>query len=850
MKISEKVHFWQGEWIDDARLGERIDEIGSIVTRVLEKPLETAVVLAAADRLASRLLEKSGGSGLRARLKECLASAEVGTEEEIDQALRDVAGVLKRESLEKKLERELGSRDPFVISRRLYDDAVFEGWASLGLLVHVSPQNSFAVGPMSVLEGLLAGNINFLKTGGNESLFSQHFLEALVDADRTGSLRDFIIAARISSKNTGALSRVFGAADGIAAWGGEESIQSIRQMAPSHVRIVEWGHRISFAYLTRDFFSNETMLKDLARECCNLEQQACSSPQCIYLDTSDWAEVEKFAEALADTMDQISGKVSRTIPGDAEAAEITMVTECQKLESCFGSARVIESKKGEWRIFVDRREALMASPLYRSVWVKPLPREHVLATLRPMRNYLQTAGLACGLSDLSQLSRLLLGSGVTRIRRIGEMLGGYSGEPHDGVYALQRYSRRVAVQTPGAADGISTFEELRTLPPLVSNPPLPVTPKEAFAAVEFNAQLYFKSGGSSGEPKLSTFSYDQYDDQMWLGAEGLYAAGLDPHRDRAINLFFCGGLYGGFISIFSALERLRIVQFPMAAHPDLEMVTQTILKNKINVLLGMPSYILELFEKNAAAFENYHGVDKIFYGGEHFTESQRRYLTDRFSIRTIRSGAYGSVDIGPMGYQCGHCGEGVHHLQQRLHFLEILKMEEDAPVTGEEVGRLVFSPRSEDLSKPMRYAIGDVGHWIVESSGLCPCGRAAPRFKLLGRTGDIFRIGSMFLNFQKFQKLLSDAGYSGELQIRLLEEGLKEKVLLRISDTGGLSAQECSRLCLEQYGDLNEAVVKDHVLAFETEVVHAEKYDRSKASGKLLRVIDERKRSRTGGSLT
>ena len=139
-------------------------------------------------------------------------------------------------------------------------------------------------------------------------------------------------------------------------------------------------------------------------------------------------------------------------------------------------------------------------------------------------------------------------------------------EPHDGLYALQRYSRRISVQAPTAARGISTFDELRTLPAAPGLQSELVTPKENFSATSDGAQLYFKSGGSSGAPKLSTFSYRQYDTDMWLGAEGLYAAGLDPTRDRAMNLFFSGGLYGGFLSIFSALERLKVVQFPMAAH--------------------------------------------------------------------------------------------------------------------------------------------------------------------------------------------------------------------------------------------------------------------------------------------
>jgi len=848
MTNHENIHYWQGQWIDDAALAMRVQELPSIAAQVLQDPLETDIVLFAADRLATRLMDLSGE--IRTQLKTVLSHAQVGSDSEIDGALSEIAGALKRESLEKKIERELGSREPFLIRRCSYDEDIFEGWSPLGLLVHISPQNSFATGPMSVLEGLLSGNLNLLKTGGGESLFPQKLLAALVDADPSGRLKHFVIAARISSKKTGLLTSVFHAADGVAAWGGEESAQAIRQMVPAHVRIVEWGHRISFAYVTRDFFSDSSVLENLAKEVCYLEQQACSSPQCLYLDTSNMDEVKSFAQDFSKVLERVSGTIPRTEPGDGEMAEITLVKQCHKLEACFGNALVIESTNKDCRIFVDERESLTASPLFRSIWVKPLPRARISAVLRPMRQYLQTAGLACQLRDLSELSSALFTAGVTRIRKPGEMLGAYGGEPHDGVYALQRYCRRVSIQAPHQATGISTMDELKNRPsPDWGAVPPPVTPKESFVANQTGAQLFFKSGGSSGDPKLSTFTYDQYDDHMWLGAEGLYAAGLDPRVDRSINLFFCGGLYGGFISIFSALERLAARQFPMAAHADLEMVGQTIVKNKINVLLGMPSYIMGLFKANEEIFKKYGGIEKVFYGGEHFTDSQKGHLTDHFGIRVIRSGAYGSVDIGPMGYQCTHCSEGVHHLQQRLHSLEILRLEEDVPVVpaadGEEVGRLIFSPRDEGSGKPVRYAIGDVGHWIKEDGGHCPCGRAAPRFKLLGRTGDIFRIGSTFLNFQKFEKTLSDTGYAGEIQINLAESELKEKVVLRISEEGGLSAERCMQLCLDRYPDLNETVVVDRVLLFEVEVLRADQFVRSKGSGKLLRVVDSRRGRQT-----
>jgi phenylacetate-coenzyme A ligase PaaK-like adenylate-forming protein len=693
---------------------------------------------------------------------------------------------------------------------------------------------------MSVLEGLLSGNVNVLKTGGSESLFPQLFLEGLVRNDESGVLAQYLIAARISSKRTDLLEKIFKLSDGIAAWGGESAIESIRKLAPPHVRIIEWGHRISCIYVTPDYSRSGSILDAIAGEICFQEQQACSSPQCVYLETNEWSDVHKFAEDLADALARISPHVPRHPIDDSASAELTMVTLCHELEACYGDATVIKAEDGVWRVLADRRAALMASPLYRTIWVKPLPRERIMETLRPMRRYLQTIGLFCDLDDVHELSRLLVSSGATRVRKIGHMPESYPGEPHDGIYALPRYARRVSVQLPVSGRGISTFDELTLAPTPCFKESTPITPKEAFAAKVEGAQLFFKSGGSSGEPKLSTFTYQQYDDDMWFGAEGLYAAGLDPVSDRTMNLFFSGGLYGGFLSIFSALERLKAVQFPMAAHTDLEMVAKIIIDQKVNTLLGMPSYLMNLFEKNSEAFARYRGVRKIFYGGEHFTDAQRRHLKDCFGVELIRSGAYGSVDIGPMGFQCEFCEGGVHHLQQKLHYLEILHLEEDRPVQDENIGRLVFTPRDTGSNKPSRYAIGDVGHWV---KGACSCGRLSPRFCLSGRTGDIFRIGSAFLNYQKFSQILSmAASYTGDMQICLTEEGRKEKLVLRLGKGSGLAADVARKHCLDGYHDLQEIVEGEKLLLFEVEQIPAESFERSSASGKLLRLLDRRKR--------
>jgi phenylacetate-coenzyme A ligase PaaK-like adenylate-forming protein len=833
-------HLWQGERIDDAELERRLAGFSDWAAAAARESLEPRILLDAAQAYAEQLRAKAGNySGLR----ECLLAAGAGTAAEVEALLAESAAFLDRDNLETKLRRELGSTSPFLPARTGYSESIFEAWAPLGLLVHVAPSNAPTAAPLSVIEGLLSGNVNFLKTSGSESWFPQLFLDGLGRCDATGTLARSIVAARIPSWKKEWLEKIFSAADGIAAWGGEEAMREIRKLAPSSARVVEWGHKISFAYLAAGEFENSDVLENAAREVCAFEQQACSSPQVLYLETNDWSEVEKFAERFAPVLDRVSRATPRLPQSAAESAEITLVTELARQEASFGRAKVVEGADKGWRILLDSRPALAASPLFRTIWLKHLPRQNIIATLRPMRAYLQTAGLACALNDSAELSGLLLKAGAVRVRRVGDMMGSYSGEAHDGVYALQRYCRRVSVQLGPEAEGISSFADLRRDAPPNPSPKPKIMTKADFQAMkvdERHAQLYFKSGGSSGEPKLSVFTYDDYHEQMRAGAEGLYAAGLEPLKDRSMNLFFSGGLYGGFLSIFSVLEELRAVHFPMAAQTDLGMVAESIVKNKVNVLLGMPSYLVQLFEQQRDVLQRGAKIDKIFYGGEHFNEAQRRYLSVTFGIELIRSVGYGSVDAGPLGYQCRHCDGGAHHLHQRLQFLEILDLEKDEPVRGENVGRLVFTSRVRQGQTLERYDLGDVGHWL---SVPCACGRAAPRFRLLGRSGDVFRVGTAFFNYQKFAAILSERmGHAGAVQVVLDHDGLKEKITVRLSRESNTDAVKARAALLESDRDLAEVVVGDKVLLLDVVGVSSDALEKTKGSGKLVRILDRRTR--------
>ncbi|MFJ5531086.1 acyl-CoA reductase [Streptomyces sp. NPDC093261] len=829
------LHLWQGEFVDDAEAARRLAALSEPAGRVLSRPLPTDVVLGACAAVSSELTDPA--SALYTRLAGHLPADEAGA------ALAELASALTRKALERKLRRELGGLRPERLTRPDARETVYEAWAPVGLLVHIAPGNAATVAPLSVVEGLLAGNVNVLKTSSADTPLALDLLAALGAADPTGLIAERVVALRFPSSRREWLRTLCGQADAIAVWGGEDAVRTVSDLAPPGCRIVEWGHRISFAYLTRQAAADAGTLDALAEDVCRFDQQACSSPQVVYLDTEDAEEALAFAERFAEHLAKVSGTWPAPRPNTAEQAEITTVEQLARLEQHLGLTRVIAAADGSWRVLADTRPALDASPLHRSVRVKPLPRHALTATLRPMRRYLQTMAIGGGRADAAELARAAFAAGVTRVTPVGSMLEGYEGEPHDGVYALQRYSRRVSVRASDAA-----FRTVACLDDLVEPPVLPPAPggpllgkedvQRALASLApEHAHLYFRSGGSTGAPALSVFTCEDYDNQMRAAADGLLAAGFDPARDRAANLFYCGGMYGSFISFFSILERLNATQIPMAAGPDHAVVAEALVTQRADTLFGMPSYLWQLFHAEGDRLRAYGGIRTVFYGGEHFTEEQRRVLTEEFGVEVIRSAAYGSTDLGPLGYQCAQSRGSVHHVLTDLHTLEILDPHEDRPVTPGEPGRLVFTSRARAGQRLERYEIGDLGRAI---EGACACGSHIPRLELLGRYGDVVRVGTYFFNYRRILRAAQERlGYHGEMQLLVAPGSGRELLTVRL-DEGYASDPAAARDALAaEVAELASAEAEG-LLAFAVETVRRERFERTATSGKLRTVVDLR----------
>ena len=715
------MYLINGQLRDDVTPESALELLKKPLPRLLSSPIDSETVIESAVRFATKLQSRS---------------QDLSLDDEQYQGLIDFC---QRSNLSAKLERELGLQ-PRSLRRIDYRQPCFESWHPLGLVVHITPGNAPLLAFCAILESLLAGNINWLRPSASDQGLTAQLLAALVQCDSSGRLAEFVAVLPV---DTSRIAQLCATADGVSAWGGVAALKAIRQQIPAGCRWIDWGHKISFAYLSPEA-AEPAALDALADEVCRLDQQACSSPQWVLVDSNDPAVLHDLGERLAEAFKRRAQQWPALMPTDQEASEITTRTAMAQLDQCFTHQTGQVWTGSGWRVIWEHHQTLAPSPLFRTVLLKPVPQHLLAESLLPWRNVLQSCALIASPAGTPELVRTLVNAGVTRIAPCETIHDGYAGEPHDGVYALSRLSRRLSVSL--GADVSIGRSTLDPVPPAPDTARGPIMDKDTFTTqpISPTAQLYFRSGGSSGTPALAGFSYRDFQRQMRAAADGMFAVGLDPSQDRVMNLFYGGNLYGGFFSFSSILEQMGVAHLPMGApqDDDFSEIARLIVEQRVTVLIGMPSTLHRLFFKEQARLRDYAGIGKVLLGGEHPGEASRS-LMESCGVSTIRSALYGSVDAGPLGHACRATADGVFHLMCETQYLEIVQFEQDVPVQANEIGRLLFTSRARQGQRVHRYDIGDTGRWLP---GACPCGLETPRFELLQRHGKLVRIGTEFIS--------------------------------------------------------------------------------------------------------
>ena len=208
---------------------------------------------------------------------------------------------LRRGTLEPILVRELGA-DSLNGSWREEGQARLRAFP-VGVVGHW-PAGNIEIQPvLSLTCALLGGNACLVRVPSGLVAATQLIMEKLQHADGSGSLRDRIFMATFDHSRADLHEAMARSVDGAMIWGGAEAVSQVRSLPfPHWARVSVFGPRLSVAALDAgawgDRMERSSWCRRLARDVWQFDQQACSSPQALFLERGNGSDPAEFVEDL------------------------------------------------------------------------------------------------------------------------------------------------------------------------------------------------------------------------------------------------------------------------------------------------------------------------------------------------------------------------------------------------------------------------------------------------------------------------------------------------------------------------------------------------------------------------
>ena len=427
---------FDGKTYESSEQDRLLTELENKIPEILaKKQLLPKVVIEAVECLKNDLLA--------GKFDELLASFPADV---VDTYKAQAEVLLSKEHLHQKLDTELGNTFEYTTEYIKRFNQIRVRKMPLGVLFHIAAGNMDFLPAYSLAEGLMTGNINILKLPSADNGLSLKLIMQLIEY--RPDLKDYIYVFDTSSSDIQGMRKMADLSNAISVWGSDMAIEAVRGLAPTGVKIIEWGQKLGFCYITKldEVEDADKELENLAKHIAQTKQLLCSSCQVIYVDTEDMNEVKAMGEKFLPFL-EAAANANKTEEIGVRARD-TLVSYTQRLKAYLGEEEKHDNvlRGRSCSVIISPDSTLELSPMMCNVLIKPLPRKNIGKVLYAGRYHLQTAGLICSKEDREHLAELFTQCGLIRVTKAADMSAYFPGECHDGEYALSRYVRIVNVE--------------------------------------------------------------------------------------------------------------------------------------------------------------------------------------------------------------------------------------------------------------------------------------------------------------------------------------------------------------------------------------------------------------------
>lgn len=352
----------------------------------------------------------------------------------LDEDYQRIGHSMQRQKLYDLVEADLGNTlvlDDWIPTKSIYTKAVPKG-----RVLHLMVGNVPLAGLFTLVRSVLAKNVTIAKLPSRDLISCLYFARAFLEVDS-----DHPVAQALSVVYWPGGSELETAmiehSDVVCAWGQGASLQSAKQRTPFGIDFIEFGPKESIQLIRVGAEDLDDVCLRAAYDISVYEQEACFSPQRIFLE----GDHERFARHLALWLEKILGRLPTGFVSTDKAAHLTRARK----ESVFGGLEVHASVGPEWTVIVASRDEAPPSdhPLGRCIYIHPVAR--LDDALEYVHREVQTVAVSPW-DEGRRLADALAARGACRVCDVGLMSRPRPGFTHDAMRPLHQLVRWIGLE--------------------------------------------------------------------------------------------------------------------------------------------------------------------------------------------------------------------------------------------------------------------------------------------------------------------------------------------------------------------------------------------------------------------
>jgi len=289
------------------------------------------------------------------------------------------------------------------------------------------------------------------------------------------------------------------------------------------------------------------------------------------------------------------------------------------------------------------------------------------------------------------------------------------------------------------------------------------------------------SSGTTGKPLVMAYTERDVATSAEVGARAFWAAGVRP--DDTVLHCLSYSFYTGGISDHAALEATGAAMIPVGLGQSARLLElwRDLRPTALFSTITYPLHLAETATERGLDPRSL-GLAKLVVTGEPGGQiaATRGRLEELWGAEV--GDTYGLSEV--WGTLAGECEDrdGLHFSGQDAALVELIEPESGEPIPVEEGarGELVFTHLYREAAPLIRFRSRDVAEVLrVE----CPCGRTGFRFRVVGRSDDMFRVRGVNVFPSAVEELMREQGvdrfaivldsFPVEPPVRILVEGVK-----------------------------------------------------------------------------